>query len=404
MAENWLTKVARIAIHAAQGLTWTDKNNEVQVIKPEGKSNFLNIQKIVDGIGSGGGDTGGGDNPNTNGVNYIPASLEDGTLTGRKVEWTGTTSSTDVTTAKFSDDLGTLLNLAGDGLQFKVYMTKTLVTRGVVGDSSNISIAYDEDNEAINGKYVTTQYLPVSINKKNLIDGNEIKVIFDGIGEGDISAVETHSPELHFKYNPGQNSIDISQVSGYAFDNLSDTKTGQTYDIGVSMINTFYVQKPVAQYPSTVQLFSGLAAGYISLSGIDSYYSNVLNGIEITIDNQMQSSSSSSLFADYSSFKLSQTIRIPKKELIIGNKVNFDVTGDAVVAKDDASNLADSTTAKIRIGSRNDSFYLHGLKNSFIEIGSGQIQFNLIVLAGLYLQVGWNDNPFIAKVSKITPY
>src|SRR5699024_10607637 len=136
MAENALTKVARIAAGSAMGAILKDKDGNDKIVKPDGDANYLDLRDIV----AGGSGTGGGDNPNTNGINYIPGLLDDGTLTGRKVEWTGTTSASTVTTAKFSDDLGTTLNLAGDGLQFVPYMNKTLITRGVAGNSSLVPI------------------------------------------------------------------------------------------------------------------------------------------------------------------------------------------------------------------------------------------------------------------------
>lgn len=398
MATNKLTEVAGLVAQAVMGAKVKDKDGNAKTVKPTGDDNLLDLTDI--GAFGGGSGTSGGDNPNTNGINYIPGLLDDGTLTGRKVEWTGTTSASTVTTAKFSDDLGTTLNLAGDGLQFVPYMNKTLITRGVAGNNSLVPIQYDKDNKANSGNFVTTQYLPISINKKDLITGNDLVVIFDGIGENDKSATELKSPELHIKYNSGNNSVDISQVSGYAYDNLTDTKTGERYDLGISMINTFYTQKPVAQFPSTVQLFSGSASGSILLSGIDDYYSNVQNGIEVTFDSQMTAIGNSLVHASYSTLGLAASFRIPKEALIIGSKYYFDITGNAVLAKDDKSNLSQSSYFTNKTGKK----YLRSLDNMFVDINSGQISINLVIEVSGDLSTGWSPAKYAVNVVKVTPY
>jgi len=363
-----------------------------------------NGQAILSGISGGddGDDTGGGDNPNTNGINYIPGLLDDGTLTGRKVEWTGTTSASTVTTAKFSDDLGTTLNLAGDGLQFVPYMNKTLITRGVTGNSSLVPIQYDKDNKANSGNFVTTQYLPISINKKDLIKGNELVIIFDGIGESDKSATEFKSPELHIKYNSGDNSVDISQVSGYAYDNLTDTNTGERYDLGISMINTFYVQDPIAQLPPSVVLFSGNANGMITLSGTDNYYSNTMNGLEITMNTE-----TTGRYVKYTAIGLPSVFKVPKEELVIGNKFYIPTTGMAEVA----STLYDPTVMSRHytsiaevVGSHHYQRYFRGIKNGYFEIGTNSIIFNMIITLGDNVLNSWSDEDFKVEIAKVTPY
>lgn len=400
MVENAITKVARIAAHAAQGVVYKDSAGKEQTILPSGDKNMIDISglNIEGGSSSGGADP---DNP-SNEINYVPAMIDDGSLTGRKVEWSGTTSSTGVTTAKFIDDLGTMLNLAGDGLQFKIYLTKTLVTRGVKGNSSDVPIVYDKDNKPISGKYVTTQYLPVSVNKDNLKEGNELKIIFDGIGEGDVSATETHSPELHFRYNTGENSIDITPVSGYAYDNLTDTKTGQTYDVGVSMINTFYVQKPVAQLPSSVVLFSGNANGTIKLSGPDNYYSNTMNGLAVTINATTTGGS-----VKYAAIGLPSVFKVPKEELIIGNKFYIPTTGMMEVAYtmyDPRVMSQHYTPIALDVGTHHYQRYFRGIKNAFFEFGTDSITFNMVITLGENVLQRWDDEDFKVEIAKVTPY
>lgn len=350
--------------------------------------------------GSTGGNTGGGTDPDY--PNYVPGLLSDGSLTGRKLEWQGSTSVSGTTTAKFTDDLGTALNTAGDGLQFVPYMNKTLITRGVVGNSSLVPIQYDKDNKANSGNFVTTQYLPISINKKDLIKGNELVIIFDGIGESDKSATEFKSPELHIKYNSGDNSVDISQVSGYAYDNLTDTKTGERYDLGISMINSFYTQKPVAQLPASVVLFSGNANGVISLSGVDHYYSNTMNGLEITINPKTTGG-----YVSYNCTKLPSVIRIPKEQLVIGNKYYIPTNGMAEVAStlyDPTAMSQHYTPVAENDGSHHYQRYFRGIKNGYFEIGTDSITFNMIITLGDNVLNSWNDEDFKVEIAKVTPY
>lgn len=400
MATNKLTEVAGLVAQAVMGAKVKDKDGNAKTVKPTGDDNLLDLTDI--GAFGGGSGTGGGDNPNNNGANYIPGLLSDGSLTGRKLEWQGSTSASETTTVKFTDDLGTSLNLAGDGLQFVPYMNKTLVTRGVTGASSKIPLIYSEDNTPVKGSFVTTQYLPISINRKDLVDGSEIVLIFDGIGEDDSSATELKSPEIHIKFNTGDNSIDISQVSGYAYDNLTDTKTGEEYSLGISSINTFYTQKPVAQLPPSVVLFSGNANGTIKLSGPDNYYSNVMNGLAITMNDKTTGGS-----VRYTAIGLPSTFKVPKEELIIGNKYYIPTTGMMEVADKlyyPAAMSQHYTPVAENLGSHNYQRYFRGIKNGYFEIGTNSITFNMIITLGDNVQDKWSDEDFKVEISRVTPY
>jgi len=382
-----------------------DKGNAVHTAKTDLGTNYISLESKW--FGSSSNNNGGNndpDNPIDNGVNYVPGLLTDGTLTGRKLQWSGTTNPDTVNTLSFNDDLGTNLNLAGDGLQFVPYLTQTLVTRGVEGESANLPLTFNKDKQALSKQYSTTQYLPVSINRRDLINNNEVVLKFDGVVDED-GLEQFKAPEMHIKYNSGKNSTDVSFIQGYAYDNLTDTKTGEKLDLGISEVNTFYTQSPVAQYPSTVQLFSGQASGTIILSGVDNFYSNISNGIELTIDNQIISDDNSLVSADCSALKLSQTVKIPKEFLIIGNKYNIDLLGQAVIVKEDKSNLAEASNVGIRIGSRADTDYLRGIDDAFVLIESGKIEFNGMLKLGSNIpNSGWSDSKYIMKISKVTPY
>lgn len=380
-----------------------DKGNTTHTAKTDLKTNYISLESKW--FGSSSNNTGGNtdpDNPIDNGVNYVPGLLSDGTLTGRKLEWTGTTDSTKVNTLSFKDDLGTNLNQVGDGLQFVPYLKKILVTRGVAGEETDIPLAFDKDNKAKDGSYVVTQYLPISISRENLIAGNELVIILNGIGENDASATEVKSPELHIKYNSGNNSIDVSQVSGYAYDNLTDTKTGERYDLGISMINTFYVQGPIAQLPSSVVLFSGNANGTIALSGTDNYYSNTMNGLEITMNATTTGGN-----VKYTAIGLPSTFKVPKEELIIGNKYYIPTTGMIEVADklyDPTPMSQHYTPIAVDVGSHHYQRYFRGIKNAYFEIGTNSIIFNMSIILGDNVLNAWSDEEFKVEISKVTPY
>ena len=84
MVENAITKVARIAAHAAQGLVYKDSAGKEQTILPTGDKNMIDISGLSISNGSGG-DTGGGDNPDhpSAGADYYAGSLADGEITER---------------------------------------------------------------------------------------------------------------------------------------------------------------------------------------------------------------------------------------------------------------------------------------------------------------------------------
>lgn len=380
-----------------------DKGNAVHTAKTDLGTNYISLESKW--FGSSSNNNGGNtdpDNPIDNGVNYVPGLLSDGTLTGRKLEWTGTTDSTKVNTLSFKDDLGSSLNLAGDGLQFVPYLKSTLVTRGVDGEENDVPLFFDKNNKAKDGSYVTTQYLPISISKENLIAGNELLVMLNGIGENDVSATKLKSPELHIKYNSGNNSVDVSQVSGYAYDNLTDTKTGERYDLGISMINTFYVQGPIAQLPASVVLFSGNANGTIALSGTDNYYSNTMNGLEITMNATTTGGN-----VKYTAIGLPSTFKVPKEELIIGNKYYIPTTGMMEVADklyDPTAMSQHYTPIAEDVGSHHYQRYFRGIKNAYFEIGTNSIIFNMSIILGDNVLNAWSDEEFKVEISKVTPY
>ncbi|MDR4934415.1 hypothetical protein RF371_11495 [Companilactobacillus paralimentarius] len=67
MADNALTKVARIASKAAQGATYKDAKGNIQIIKPAGDSNYMDFTNFLTSTNGTGGSAGGNTGGNTGG-------------------------------------------------------------------------------------------------------------------------------------------------------------------------------------------------------------------------------------------------------------------------------------------------------------------------------------------------
>lgn len=287
MATNKLTEVAGLVAQAVMGAKVKDKDGNAKTVKPTGDDNLLDLTDITAG-GSTGGNTGGGTDPNypAAGADYYPGSVYDGTISGRTLLYSGAASTTGKTNIVFPESVGAGLRLLGDGIQLRISIVKTLITRGVTGDISNLPVVYDIQDKEVAGKFVTTSPVPISNKKEDLLTGNELVNPLKGIGEGEQSA-EIKAPELHVQYNSKTNSIDVWGVQGYALDNLSDTKTGSLYDVQVTLINSFYVQDAVPQLPVDMSLFTGDTSGEIILSGTNNYFDNVGDMLRIDLENYL---------------------------------------------------------------------------------------------------------------------
>lgn len=408
MAENWLTKVARIAIRAAQGLTWTDKNNEVQVVKPEGKSNLINIQKIVDGIGNGGGDTGGGDNPDhpDAGADYYAGSLADGEITERYLLYQRDESvaeePTTPKTVTLLKDVGTKFNMAGDGATLLLHLQKTLMTAGAKGTVSDIELNYDTNNVAKEGYFTTTSVYPVYIKSTDLATTNELDIPINGIGEN-LSGKNFLAPHLHVKFN-GDGTMTYSSVTGYDNDGNTAGATGANYDVIVDVIATFSTQVAVAQMPASVNFFSGSASGDLALAGSSNFFENAMDGLEITFEDYFNSpfveTSTKGRFP-ISDIGLSKTIRLPKEILIDGYSYKLPNMEVGTILHVQGQYIGHATENWKEFNSRN-LFIRYSNKN--LSFGSGKISFNLSVLANDVVDNTINAATYTLNITKITSY
>ena len=379
MVENAITKVARIAAHAAQGLVYKDSAGKEQTILPTGDKNMIDISGLSIGSGSGG-DNGDSNHPNV-GNDYYPGSVYDGTISGRTLLYSGVTSTTEKTNIVFPESVGAGLRLLGDGIQIRLKLLKTLVTRGVVDTTSTeIPLIYDILDKQVKGSFVTVAPLPASIKKEGILSGNELVIPLDGIGEGKQSA-EVKSPELHIQYDSKTNSINVWNVQGYALDNLTDTKTGTLYDVQATLINNFYVQDVVAQLPTDASLFSGDINGEVDLSGTNTYFDNIGEALKITVepylfmpDPSRQNSTTSRLAI--SQFGLPKEFVINKDDLILNNSIHINGSVPAqltVVSRDvwlgDSNGWNDNNMGKTTIS----------VKNQSVLITNGKVNVTLVL-------------------------
>ncbi|WP_125588558.1 hypothetical protein [Companilactobacillus jidongensis] len=333
MADNALTKVARIASKAAQGATYKDAKGNIQIIKPAGDSNYMDFTNFLTSTNGTGGSTGGNTDQNhpAAGADYYAGSLADGEITERYLLYQRDESVAEQTgsqTVILLRDVGTKFNMAGDGATFLIHLQRTSMAKGAKGAVTDIELNYDTNNVAKEGYFTTTSVYPVYIKSTDLATTNELDIPINGIGEN-LSGKNFLAPHLHVKFN-GDGTMTYSSVTGYDNDGNTAGATGANYDVIVDVIATFSTQKAVAQFPESIKLFSGSTrtdkANILTLDGTSDYYENVSDGLLINLtkyaytlyDNQEHgyriSNDDIGILANYV---------IPKEKLIVGNKIPF---------------------------------------------------------------------------------
>lgn len=402
VAENELTKVARIAAHAAQGVTIKDADGKQQNILPSGDKNMIDLSGISFG-GNTGGDTGGGDNPDhpSAGADYYAGSLADGEITERELLWQGESDPTTTTNATLLKDVGAKFNSGGEGAFILVHLLKTVMTAGVKGATSEVKLNYDVNNVAKDGYYTTTSCYPIYIHAADLATHQELIVPLNGIGEN-LSGINVKAPELHIKYNDDK-TIDITSVTGYDNDGAESGATGANYDVVSDLITTFSTQNAVAQLPASINLFTGSATGNITLAGATDYFENVMDGIELTFDDYIHESGKSdrSRIA-ISKLGLEKTIRLPKEILAVNNNIS-------VFNNRKEKGLSLKLQTLPGVGSTtwidNDTYIYDSVRyvDPDVNISDGAINFDL----SIYLHIrDSNEYPWVFKLKllKVTPY
>ena len=419
MAENALTKVARIAAGSAMGAILKDKDGNDKIVKPDGDANYLDLRDIV----AGGSGTGGGDNPDhpSAGVDYYAGSLTDGEITERYLLYQRDKSVTeDPTTPKtvtLLRDVGSKFNMAGDGATLLLHLQKTVMTAGAKGAVSDVNLNYDTNNAAKEGYFTTTSVYPVYIKSADLATTNELDIPIDGIGEK-LSGKNFLAPHLKVKFN-GDGTMTYYSVTGYDNDGNTAGATGANYDVVVDVIATFSTQEAVAQLPASVNLFVGDSNENIILSGLSNFYEDSMDGLEFSLDDfayfhgstlGILPSNSHGIRADITKLNIGK-IRIPKQDLIIGNKIdlglirnstNLDIT---YRVSSNSNTWISSTKAS---GTGNYIYSFKKFSDCYIQIMADLtvnvvIQFNVDADYKGALR-GSTTSPFVANVNKVATY
>lgn len=400
MAENALTKVARIAAGSAMGATYKDKDGKQQVIKPTGDANYLDLSGVITNSGSS--SDGGGTDPNhpTAGADYYAGSLADGEITERYLLYQRDESVAEQTgsqTVTLLRDVGSTFNMAGDGATFLIHLQRTAMTKGAKGAVTDIELNYDTKNVAKNGYFTTTSPYPAYIRASDLGTKKMLSIPIIGIGES-LSGKNVKAPQLNVTFN-GDGTMTFESVTGYDNDGNSAGATGANYDVVVDVIATFSTQKAVAQMPPSVNFFSGSSSGQIALAGASDFLENTMDGIEITFDDKFYNGSTKRT----SSFDILKktSVRISKEYLINGFKFNLTNILKPVGTKFSY----ESKNGSVWTAYANNDTYLSIPLDGYIEIGTASINDP----AKLRTSFSANSDPYsniyyLPTIKKITPY
>ncbi|CAJ1179343.1 hypothetical protein CPR19088_GLDEOEPO_01331 [Companilactobacillus paralimentarius] len=402
MVENAITKVARIAAHSLQGLFYKDSSGTIHKIPTDDK-NYGDITGVI-GSGTDGGDTGGGDNPDhpSSGADYYAGSLADGEITERKLLWQGSTDPTKTNNLTLLEDVGSKFNMAGDGAMYLVHIQKTAMTAGVKGATSDLQLNYDPSNAAKDGYFTTTSVYPIYISSSDLSTHQELVVPINGIGEN-LGGKNTKAPELHVTFKDDK-TMDISTVTGYCNDGADSGATGANYDIIVEVISTFSTQKAVAQLPASINLFTGSASGSIALSGASDFYENSMDGIEITLDDYLYSTTAAygRLMArtPLANVGIDKVFRIPKEYLIFGYHYDFHPIDSPKLLQH--AQLEGVSGIKGWTDSKFADISFESYSNPKLVISSQNISLDFVVMGKNSGTI--TNNNYVPKVLKVTPY
>ncbi|PMD70247.1 hypothetical protein [Companilactobacillus nuruki] len=413
MADNALTKVARIASNAAQGAMYKDAKGNIQIIKPAGDSNYMDFTNFLTSTNGTGGNTGGTTDPNhpAAGADYYAGSLADGEITERYLLYQRDESvaeQTESQTVTLLRDVGTRFNMAGDGATFLIHVQKTAMNAGAKGDVTDIQLNYDPNNVAKDGYFTTTSLYPIYIKASDLATKKTLAIPINGIGEN-LSGKNVKAPQLNVTFN-GNGTMTFESVTGYDNDGSSAGATGANYDVVVDVIATFSVQPAVAQLPASINFFTGNASGDIALSGASNFFENTMDGIEITLDDYIYFYNPYLLSPVYriksSNFILSNIFKISKEKLI--DEININIILKPFLESTSKTTIPyeqnNGNSGSVIWGKATDNNYnFKGITKSNIIIGKSSLNSDF--------EVTFNDTTspkptsiFKWNVLKISPY
>lgn len=215
-------------------------------------------------------DTGNGTIPDS-GLNIDPGT----SLSGVEQLWTGPASTVSATEITLSKEISAI----GDGLQLQLQIVKTPITGGNPGATSILPVVASNESKPQAGKYVASVPIPISILAKNLVVGQTINCVIDGIGEALALTRISQAPVISI-YVKDSKTLVVTNHQGFALDQKSGSNNGAFYDGQVTSANSFTKEKPVAMLPNGSTLFTGSAGdGEVKLSGVADSWSNIADGI-----------------------------------------------------------------------------------------------------------------------------
>lgn len=393
--KNHLGLVAYIAAHAGLSLKYKDLEGNVKEILPTGLGNSFDLEEFRKNVFPNDQDTHPSD-----GDNVYPGSLENGEITGRYILNNVETDPTKVTNLVFQKDVGTNLNMVGDGLEFQGYILKTPIVKGVKGKPVKIPINYDPKNVFKDGCYTSTSPYPINVRSSSFKVDIPVEISLNGIGEN-ISGKNTKAPSVKLTLRSDK-SIDVESIDGYENDGASDGNTGNVYQIIVDLVCTYSTQEAVSQLPSNINLFTGSSNGNIALSGASDFFENVNKGVEITLDPYAAGNNPTSKMA-LSDIGMPTTIRISKERLVNGYKLNLSDIYNLNSKKDSNVRLQGRLYSGSPWDANMASVKITDINKAYIQIGKGTI--NLTTAINTYYP-GAMANPFVLKmlITKVAPY
>ncbi|WP_334328455.1 hypothetical protein [Companilactobacillus sp. HBUAS59699] len=409
--KNDLDLAAYVAAHSVLSGTYKDLDGNVKVMLPSGAGSALDFDQFRKDTNPSITDT----NPPV-GADIYPGSLAKGEITERYLLSDIITDPSKVTNLVFQRDVGSKMNMVGDGLQFLVYIQKTVITKGVKGAISRLEINYDPKNVAKNGYYTTTSPVPMYIKGTSFKVDVPVEVPLDGVGEN-LGLANIKAPSITYTFKSDK-SMDVESTQGYANDGVSDGITGVTYDVICEVVSTYSTQEAVTQLPDTVNLFNGSATGEIALAGATDYFENVMDGIEVTLDDYLYGLNETTRIS-IDQLGISKVIRIPKNYLIPVNKfkintkyielvktnVNYKVVG-VNGGNPKQLNYQEKTNSGSYTDKSGWQYYPSSNISALVKMSQGNIDVDIskgisILASGIWLN---RVDTYYSKVIKITPY
>lgn len=396
--KNQLGLVGHIAANSVLSAKYKDVDGNVKEILPEGTGNGLDLDKFRRDVFPSSADTHPAD-----GDNLYPGSLADGEITERYLLSDVITDPTKVTNLAFQREVGSKMNMVGDGLEFQGYLLKTPITKGVKGTAIKLPINYDPKNVFKDGYYTTTSPYPMHIKAASFKVGTAVKVSLNGLGEN-INGKNHAAPSVEFTFKADQ-TMDVKSIQGYDNDGASDGMNGYTYDLVFDLICTYSTQEAVNQLPNTINLFTGSSSGDVILVGSNDFFTNIPNGVEITFDDYGYCSNGISQKAEaikITDFGLKKSIIITKEKMVTNFGIDLSKVNNLKVKGERISNYILNNNGTWNIAS--PSYYqVLSIENEILQINNNSINFSLKL--NITTSGGNPDYPyiFVFKVSKIRP-